>query len=423
MPNLDFDGCNTLYATHGLHAFAAKCPPQLVKYGLRYYSKPGETVLDFMAGSGTTLVESRLMGRNAVGYDMDPLACLIATVKSRVVNDGAVAAAYEMLIKRVELDHEIIQRLPTATAALLKRAEPPEFLRRDYWFDEDVATKLALLTYHITETPMTAAVRDFFWVAFSSLIIAKNSVANARDIVHSRHHHWEHEHPPDVFGKFKARIKVMRRQMLEFARLCEQVPRAKVEVRLGDARRTRHSSESVDLIFSSPPYVTALDYSRAHFLAVAWMQRVFGTSLPEYKEHGRKYIGSESRCSASSFEVDEQLGEFPRTRRILESLSAISPLHAKLTQRYFLDMSRVMNQMQRVLKRNRHAIIVVCPSHIRKVEVPTHKMLIELARRQGFDLKQECTRTISARRRILPYMQESFGKRMSTEYVLIFQKK
>jgi hypothetical protein len=54
MPDLDFATHNTLYATHGLHAYAAKCPPQLVGYGLRYYTKPGETVLDPMTGSGTT---------------------------------------------------------------------------------------------------------------------------------------------------------------------------------------------------------------------------------------------------------------------------------------------------------------------------------------------------------------------------------
>ena len=38
IPNLDFTDHNTLYATHGLHAYAAKCPPQLVKFGIENYS-------------------------------------------------------------------------------------------------------------------------------------------------------------------------------------------------------------------------------------------------------------------------------------------------------------------------------------------------------------------------------------------------
>jgi len=35
-----------------------------------------------MAGSGTTLVEAVLAGRNAMGIDLDPLAVLIAQIKS-----------------------------------------------------------------------------------------------------------------------------------------------------------------------------------------------------------------------------------------------------------------------------------------------------------------------------------------------------
>src|SRR6266536_6227350 len=94
MPDLNFDSHNTLYATHGLHAYAAKCPPQLARYGLRYYSRSGDTVLDPMAGSGTTLVEARLMGRHSRGYDIDPLACLIARVKARGVRDAEVQQFY-----------------------------------------------------------------------------------------------------------------------------------------------------------------------------------------------------------------------------------------------------------------------------------------------------------------------------------------
>src|SRR3979490_246423 len=116
MPELDFDGHNTLYATHGLHAFAAKCPPQLVRYGLRYYSKPGETVLDPMSGSGTTLVEARRLGRHAVGDDIDPLARLIAAVKVSDIADDAIEKAYSTVFERTEAD----------LGALKKRRVPVE---------------------------------------------------------------------------------------------------------------------------------------------------------------------------------------------------------------------------------------------------------------------------------------------------------
>ena len=42
------------------------------------YSKPGDWVLDQFMGSGTTLVEAKLLGRNAVGVDVNPQSVSIS---------------------------------------------------------------------------------------------------------------------------------------------------------------------------------------------------------------------------------------------------------------------------------------------------------------------------------------------------------
>ena len=42
------------------------------------YSKPGEWVLDQFMGSGTTLVEAKLLSRNAVGIDINPQSVSIS---------------------------------------------------------------------------------------------------------------------------------------------------------------------------------------------------------------------------------------------------------------------------------------------------------------------------------------------------------
>jgi DNA modification methylase len=38
------------------------------------YSKEGDTVLDQFAGGGTTLVEAKLLNRNIIGVDVNPIA-------------------------------------------------------------------------------------------------------------------------------------------------------------------------------------------------------------------------------------------------------------------------------------------------------------------------------------------------------------
>jgi hypothetical protein len=152
------------------------------------------------------------------------------------------------------------------------------------------------------------------------------------------------------------------------------------------------------------------------------MQQVLGVSLDEYLAKAREYVGSERGRQPKDVCLNERLAKHSFVSSVLTQLAESSPSHAKLTQRYFVDMDQVMREIARVLKPNRHAIIVVCPSHIRKVEVPTQEVLIELGREYGLKIKRKHTRTISERRRILPYLKEAFGKRMDTEYVLIFQR-
>lgn len=421
MADLDFAAHNTLFATHGLHAYAAKCPPQLVNYGLHYYSKPGEKVLDPMTGSGTTLVEAKLMSRHAVGYDIDPLARLIAQVKSSRLHDRWIEQAYERIHRKATSDIAKL-RSRQLSAALRERATPPDFDNRDYWFDKRVSAALSILAYHIDHTQMREGVRNFFWVAFSSLILAKTSVANARDIIHSRHHFWQHEETPDVLEKFAFRICSMRKQMAEFYVQCGNVPGIKTDARLGDARRLRVRSETVDLVFTSPPYATALDYPRGHFLAVAWMRDILGVSLEEYRANAPTYVGSERGRWPNEFTVDDCLEPLDLAPLILANIARHSSAQAKRIHRYFVDMYKVFSEIGRVLKERRHAIIVVCPSHIRRVEVPTHRVFAEIGHLHGLRLKYCHARTIYLGKRILPYMQEAFGRRMDTEYVLIFQK-
>jgi DNA modification methylase len=66
------------WATHQGN-FRGNWPPQMARNIITRYSKPGETVLDQMCGSGTTLIECKLLGRNAIGVDINP-ACIMLTL-------------------------------------------------------------------------------------------------------------------------------------------------------------------------------------------------------------------------------------------------------------------------------------------------------------------------------------------------------
>ena len=233
----------------------------------RHFSRPGETVLDPMSGSGTTLVEACLLGRTARGADIDPLARLISKAKATPVDLAAFdksAAEVTRLLKETRLDDRW----------------RPELTDCDRWFLPEAAADLARLRQAILLAGGDVDVADLLWLCFSSLIVACTSVANARDLVHSRHHYRAWEQNPGCVDRFLTRMARARRMMAEYKdRLsANNVRYPDAGIMGGDARSLDMADGAADLVFTSPPYCSALDYTRAHIFAVAWLADVLGTT-------------------------------------------------------------------------------------------------------------------------------------------------
>lgn len=83
----------------------AMFPEELPKRLIRMFSFPGETVLDPFMGSGTTAAVARALGRNSVGYEINP--DFIPLIKSRIGGDTLYERAnVEIVEQKVEIDFE-----------------------------------------------------------------------------------------------------------------------------------------------------------------------------------------------------------------------------------------------------------------------------------------------------------------------------
>jgi len=73
---------STGYATHGLFPYRGKFHPQLIKGLINILNiQKGETILDPMAGSGTTNVEAALMGIDSMAIDVSPFCQFMIKTK------------------------------------------------------------------------------------------------------------------------------------------------------------------------------------------------------------------------------------------------------------------------------------------------------------------------------------------------------
>ncbi|MEM4707710.1 MAG: DNA methyltransferase [Candidatus Anstonellales archaeon] len=72
------------WATHYLNSkYRGNWAPQVPRNLILRYSKPGDTILDAFVGSGTTLIECKLTGRNGIGVDINKDTIMLAMDRLR----------------------------------------------------------------------------------------------------------------------------------------------------------------------------------------------------------------------------------------------------------------------------------------------------------------------------------------------------
>lgn len=403
--DLDFGSSDSGYASHAIHPFAAKFPPQIPRLFIEELTQSGDSVLDPMAGSGTTIVEALLLRREAFGFDIDPLAIRLCTVKTT-------------WLEPEELEKKGLQIIECASTTL----SPERLLRRelelrfnqqtrhflDYWFLPQ--TQLELLSLILTiERTTESPTREFFELVFSSTIIAKTAgVSLARDLAHSRPHRDMEKRPRNAISEFRLRLaKVLRK----FQNLPQRVKRVFVGER--NAKDMPLPTDSIDLIVTSPPYANAIDYMRAHKFSLVWLGHTIG-ALSALRS---RYIGSEKfdpKCS----------GDLPRKAQgAVQNLEQRDTGKGKILRKYLVEMQQVFSEMNRVLKPGKAAVLVVGPSVMRGLEIRTHEYLAEIGETLGFRVAGVRKRKIDRDRRMLPV---SFGRngdsvieqRMHEEFVV-----
>lgn len=154
----DFAGAKTSDGPHGIHPYPAKFIPQIPKTLIKLFH-PGDDspILDPFCGSGTTLVEALNVGIPSIGIDLNPLATLIAKVKTTPLQRVVVEVARGVsgrARKKISLHSVKIPPIP----------------RLDHWFQKPVQEALAALISEINQVGPNDLC-DALKIALSSIIV------------------------------------------------------------------------------------------------------------------------------------------------------------------------------------------------------------------------------------------------------------
>ncbi|MDH3365654.1 MAG: site-specific DNA-methyltransferase [Thermoplasmata archaeon] len=403
-------GKQVSYATHGIHRYPAKFIPQIPRFCLESFSKVGDDVLDPFMGSGTTLLESYILGRNSYGVDIHPLARLIAKVKITPVDPHHLESLSGQLLARIRSDEGGNDDWI------------PEIPNRDHWFRPGVLRDLATIKKHVWRMRKGDS-QDFFKICFSS-IIRKMSNSDADSLIPEvtsfrKKLDEQGRTSFDSISKFENTVRNKLIDAEGLWRISKEVeekywstPVARI---IGnDARDVELRNSDVDLAITSPPYASAVHYVSVHKLEMYWLGL-----LDDIAKLDGRVVGT-SRAYVNEYRPWEPKTEVSELRALLLELMEKEKKSAYIVYKYFDDMRRNFIEVNRLLKRNGRYCMVVGENTFRKVRVPTYAILARIACKCGFELKSMYVYDVINRHLDIPRWNNS---RIEKDHILVFQRR
>jgi 16S rRNA G966 N2-methylase RsmD len=272
----------------GVHGYFTRQSWDLVQAYIKNFTKPGDLVLDPFGGYGVTALEALMLNRRAIHIDLNPLSPFILR--------GLVApvSVQEMKSNFDKLQTSFQTRRPRTSAdvaATIKRYGHPKGIELSS--DADVATieqlftdeqlaELGLLKNLVSNVKDTN-LRDSFLLAFSSTITKINLTYhpsssrgdNAGDSAAFRYYRYRIAPAPvdlDVFATFTTKVEKLIAAKKEIGGIITKVTVKNATIRKGTATELDEiATESVDYIYTDPPYGAKIAYLDLSVMWNAWL--------------------------------------------------------------------------------------------------------------------------------------------------------
>jgi methylase of polypeptide subunit release factors len=387
---------------HRIHGYPAKFPAFLTTKALEYTRSLGhrpKRIADIFCGCGTVAQEARHEGLEFWGCDINPVATLIARTKSASLRPARLAKYFQL----------IMESLPAQSfdAGLSNAAT----VRLQRWFTPDRFEGLSQLLNAIRAVvPERSHYRDAFYCAFSAILKScsywrQRSIKPAFDC---------RKIPADVRTAFENQCSMLIRA---FAELPAQAITKRPEILQANVL-TVEPSVPVDLIVTSPPYVTSYEYADLHQLSSLWLG---------YTDDHRVLRAGSIGSTQHKLNLCRDMRLLNRVgTQVVFSLYNHDRRAAQAVANYYLDMQRVARRCLTFLARDGIAVFVIGNTRYSGVDIDNAAHLTEALLNAGFSRVRAAKRTIS-NKVATPYRsydgrfsrEKTFTSIYDHEYILI----
>jgi len=358
----DFKTYQTKTYTHGFHTYPAMFIPQIARKLIQVFSHEGETVCDIFCGSGTTLVESSLLNRTSIGIELNPLAALIAKVKTTPIDPKTLTNSLQAILNDCKN---------------IKHVSPPKFTNVDFWFSETVIKDLSRLRQAIRNIS-EENVRNFFSVCFSEVVRIVSFTRHKEFKLFRDKSKLEKPFHPNVLNEF---IKMCEKNILGMKEYVHDIiPNFNVKIILGDSTKDNGMpANSVDFIITSPPYGdsrTTVAYGQFSRLPAQWLELL----PPHIKDIDKELLGGKNNIN-----LKDPLIDLSDTLKLsIEVISDKDKERAKDVLSFYIDLSKAIRQAYKILKPKKYFCLIVGNRTVKELVLKTDEIICELGEKIGF---------------------------------------
>lgn len=353
-----FRGIKAKEGIHGIHSYPAMMAPPIARRLIGELTNKGDAVLDPFCGSGTVLAEAVLLGRRAVGYDINPLALLIAKVKTTPISP-------ETLRKTLEG----IERIASAIIPDPEYLNVPVFPNIEFWFKPEIITDLTRLKHGIGHIS-NESIKSFFMLVFARTVRQVSNTRRKEFKLYRLPEEKLRSHSPDVFVSFRD-VALECINIMEQLYLSSREMNLDTDIRFHDSRTPLPINRSVELMLTSPPYGdsrTTVAYGQFSRLALQWLDMWD-------KDVDREGLGGKQTQRQSSF---------PRLKQVLAQIRGANKKRTEEVESYYLDLHECVKNIASVIKQNGYAVFVIANRKVKGVVLPSDQLIVDMMMPLGF---------------------------------------
>lgn len=367
------------HKNHRIHAYPAKFPAFITQKAIQYAQSEGITVnciADIFCGCGTVAFEAKRLGIDFWGCDLNPTAVLIAKTKSYNYNTTKIQKYYDMIMETFDKKYSSF----IAPQVINERIS--------YWFYEREICDLSLLKECIFASVPSSKYRYYFLCALSNILkpTSKWLTKSIKPQIDP------HKEPMSVRQAFLNQCAIMLKAM-------KNVPQnvySKTVIERKNALRIKRK-HFVDLIISSPPYVTSYEYADLHQLSTLWLGYA-----NDYRNLRQNSIGS----MHSLHNQNRTLSLNRSGQLIFDRLNEVDKSKARSVAKYYYDMQRITKICKSALRNNGIMLMVIGNTEYKGVHIDNVKHLVESMHNSGFQDIFVTKRKISGKI-LTPYRDEN----------------